>query len=152
MNFAWIQKFQWVVLVGVISVGLFAMAAGRWSKYDLFQRHRGGKAIPAHSPRPIEHLDAGNFDEKVLRFSGTVLVDFYADWCGPCQKLAPVLEEVAREMPDAKIVKVDVDRNRELAIRYQVSTIPRLLVFRNGHLISQHNGFADKASIIQLLE
>jgi thioredoxin 1 len=66
--------------------------------------------------------------------------------------LAPILEEVAREMPDAKIVKVNVDQNRELAIRYRVSTIPRLLVFRNGHLASQHNGFADKTTIIQLLE
>ena len=68
----------------------------------------------------IEHINESNFNEKVLRSSVPVLVDFYAEWCGPCKALAPVLEEFARETPNAKIVKVNVDENSELAGRYKI--------------------------------
>jgi thioredoxin 1 len=100
----------------------------------------------------IEHIGIREFDERVLHSKEPVLVDFYADWCGPCQMLAPVLEQVARETPHAKIVKVNVDQNGELARRYQIEAIPSLLVFRDGNLINRHTGLADAASVKQLLQ
>jgi thioredoxin 1 len=99
----------------------------------------------------IEHVQAGDFDEKVLRSAVPVLVDFYADWCPPCRALAPVLEQFARQTPEAKIVKVNVDENPALAARYQVELIPSLLVFREGRLTERHVGMANKELLRRLL-
>jgi thioredoxin 1 len=99
----------------------------------------------------IEHATTDDFQEKVLRSSVPVLVDFYADWCPPCRALAPVLEQFARETADAKVVKVNVDENPDLAARYQISSIPSLLVFRNGQPAGRHTGLASKGKLGQLL-
>lgn len=99
----------------------------------------------------IEHVNEGDFDKKVLQSAVLVLVDFYADWCGPCKALAPVLEEFANENPDAKIVKVNVDENYELAARYKIDSIPSLLIFKDSELAARHMGFADKAVLQQLV-
>lgn len=107
-------------------------------------------APPKEASR-IEHVGDDTFKSVVLQANGPILVDFYADWCGPCQKLAPVLEEVSQETPAAKIVKVDVDRNRDVAKQYQIKSIPTLLVFRNGEVTKRHLGWADKESIKQML-
>jgi thioredoxin 1 len=99
----------------------------------------------------IEHVSANDFNQKVLQSDVPVLVDFYAEWCGPCKALAPVLEEVARETPDAKIVKVNVDENQELAYRYKIESIPSVLVFKNNELTDRHVGLANKAALKRLL-
>lgn len=101
--------------------------------------------------RKIEHVHANNFNEKVLQSKVPVLVDFYADWCRPCRAVAPVLEELARENPDARIVKVNVDENPELAARYQIESIPNLLVFRGSRLTGRHAGLANKALLRRLI-
>ena len=105
--------------------------------------------VPA--PREIEHADEATFEQRVLRSDVPVLVDFYADWCSPCQTLSPTLEELAREMSDAKIVKVDVDRNPNLAARYGVSSIPNLLVFSDGQVTAGHVGLASKDQLRALV-
>ncbi|NQT12091.1 MAG: thioredoxin, partial [Planctomycetes bacterium] len=96
---------------------------------------------------------AGNesFAREVLESEVPALVDFYADWCGPCRALAPTLEELARETPDAKIVKVNVDENPELAVQYGVSSIPSLAVFKDGQVTARHLGVASKAELKALL-
>ena len=101
--------------------------------------------------RKIEHVQANNFDEKVLSSEVPVLVDFYAEWCGPCRTLAPVLEDLARETSDAKIVKVNVDKNPELAARYRINSIPTLMVFRDRRAVGRHSGLANKALLKRLL-
>ena len=99
----------------------------------------------------VEHATESNFDQLVLNSELPVLVDFYADWCGPCRMIAPVLEELAKETPCASIVKVNVDQASQLAARYGVSSIPNLIVFRDGKIAAQHVGFADKAQMKTLL-
>jgi thioredoxin 1 len=101
--------------------------------------------------RSIEHVQADSFDQQVLRSKVPVLVDFYADWCGPCRALSPVLEELARENPDARIVKVNVDEAPEIAARYGIDSIPNLLVFRRGRVTGQQVGLASKGSLRRLL-
>jgi thioredoxin 1 len=105
----------------------------------------------AKSRNSVEHVTDRNFQEKVLESDVPVLVDFYADWCGPCKALAPVLEEVARETPDAKIVKVNVDHSPELANQFAVEAVPCLLVFRNGDLVHRHAGLLSKGNVKNLL-
>jgi len=105
----------------------------------------------AHTQGKPVHADEATFDEQVLQAEVPVLVDFYADWCGPCKMIAPVLEEVARETRDGKVVKVNVDDNPGLASRYRISSIPSLLVFKDGQVVSQHVGVAGKEQLKALL-
>ena len=102
--------------------------------------------------RKVEYAGTESFTREVLESEIPTLVDFYADWCGPCKMIAPVLEEVAREIPAAKVVKVDVDANPGLASRYGISSIPTLLVFKDGQIVSQQVGLVGKAQLKALLE
>ncbi|WP_282957914.1 thioredoxin [Abyssicoccus albus] len=92
-----------------------------------------------------------NFDENIN--SGVQLVDFWATWCGPCKMIAPVLEEVATEMDGkANVVKVDVDENQSLAARYEVMSIPTLIVFKDGEPVDKVVGFQPKENLVQVIE
>ena len=99
----------------------------------------------------VIHATKENFNEVVLQSDIPVLVDFFATWCGPCRMIAPILEEIAEEHPEYKIVKIDVDEQPELATRFDVMSIPTLLVFKNGELISQTVGAQPKAKLLSLL-
>ena len=99
----------------------------------------------------ILHVNESEFDREVLQDSGTVLVDFWATWCGPCRMLAPILEELSGQHPELKIVKVDVDENRDLALQYGIESIPTLLVFEQGKLVRQAVGARPKAGVLELL-
>jgi len=99
----------------------------------------------------VEHADTASFGQKVLKSPVPVLVDFYADWCGPCQRLAPTLDAVAKETPGARVVKVNVDHSPELAMRYGVSAIPSLRVFHEGEVVAEHVGLASKGQLQALL-
>jgi len=82
-----------------------------------------------------------------------VLVDFYADWCGPCKMLAPILKQVKDEMGDAvKIIKIDVDKNQPLANTYQVRGVPTMLLFKNGKQLWRQSGVLQKNNIVQVLK
>ena len=100
----------------------------------------------------ILHVNESEFDREVLQDSGTVLVDFWATWCGPCRMLAPILEELSGQHPELKIVKVDVDENRDLALQYGIESIPTLLVFQNGRLVNQAVGARPKSGVLALLD
>ena len=102
--------------------------------------------------RGIEHADAATFEKAVLQSSVPVLVDFYADWCGPCRAMGPVLEELAEESPHARIVKINVDENEELATRYGIEAIPTLLLFKDGQIADKHLGLATKADLLAMLQ
>mgnify|MGYP002674497279 CR=1 FL=1 len=101
----------------------------------------------------VKQINQNEFEEVVLKERHPVLVDFYADWCGPCQMLAPILDELAEDMGDqAVIVKVNVDENQRLAEQYQVMSIPKLLFFRDGKEIDAAVGFQTKEQLAQKLQ
>ena len=88
-----------------------------------------------------------NFKEEVLEAKGVVVVDFGANWCGPCKSLVPILDEVVEEDPNKKIVKVDIDEQEELAAQYDIMSVPTLLVFRNGEVIDKSIGLIQKHEV-----
>ena len=90
-------------------------------------------------------------EQEVLKSEKPVLVDFYADWCGPCQMLSPIVDEVAEERDDIKVGKINVDEQMELAQKYGVMTIPTLLVIKNGEIANKHIGALSKSGVIELL-
>ncbi len=88
------------------------------------------------------------FEQEVLNSNHPVFVDFWATWCGPCQMVSPIVEELAKEYEDkVNFVKVDVDQNKELASKYNIMSIPTLAIFRNGQVVAQAAGAGSKESI-----
>ena len=92
-----------------------------------------------------------NFKEEVLNSDKPVLVDFWASWCGPCRMVAPVVEEIANEHPEIKVVKINIDEEAELAAEFQVTSIPTLMVFKNGQIANLSIGAKPKEEILKLL-
>ena len=92
-----------------------------------------------------------NFEEKVLKAQGKVLLDFWATWCGPCRMIAPIVEEIAAEKPGITVGKVNVDEEMELAVQFGVVSIPMLVVLENGQVVNKSVGYAPKAELLKLL-
>lgn len=97
-------------------------------------------------------VTAQNFDEEVLNYKGKVLVDFWAEWCGPCMMLGPVIEEVSEEVDDVKFCKVNCDESRDLALQFGIMTIPNLIVFENGEQVNQSVGYIEKEDVLELIK
>ena len=99
----------------------------------------------------VTKVNTDNFDAEVLASEKTVLVDFYADWCGPCRMVSPIVDQIAEEHPEYKVVKVNVDDDSALAIRFGIMTIPSLFVFKGGEIAAQSVGAKTKAQILAML-
>ncbi len=98
-------------------------------------------------------LTKDNFEQEVMKSDKTVLVDFWASWCAPCMMLLPVIAEIAEEMDGSVVVgKVNVDEEQELSMQYGISSIPTLLVFRNGEIVNAAVGLRSKENIIEMLK
>lgn len=92
-----------------------------------------------------------NFQQEVLNSKQTVLVDFWASWCGPCRMVSPIVDEIARERSDIKVVKINVDEQPELAAAFQIMSIPTLMVFQNGQVVNRAMGAMPKQQILRML-
>lgn len=97
-------------------------------------------------------ISTNSFKKEVLEESKTVLVDFYADWCGPCKMLSPVVEEVAKENENIKFVKINVDESQELAMQYNIMSIPTLVLIKNGQKVNRKVGLIDKSELLDLIK
>lgn len=100
----------------------------------------------------VLEITSENFEKEVLESEKTVLVDFYADWCGPCKMLSPIVEEVAEEEENIKFVKLNIDNAEDIAIQYQVMSIPTLVVIKNGEEVNRSVGLIDKEKIKELIK
>ena len=99
----------------------------------------------------VFHITKDNFEAEVLRADKVVLLDFYADWCGPCKMIAPILEEIAAENEHIKVCKINVDDSPDLARQFKVVSIPLLMVMKGGQIVDQALGAKPKDAILKLI-
>lgn len=98
-------------------------------------------------------ITSENFNEEVLNFKGKVLIDFYANWCGPCKMMSPIIDEIAKEKADiVKVGKINVDENQDLAMKYSVMSIPTIMIIKDGQVLKTFVGLRDKNEIIDSLD
>ena len=97
-------------------------------------------------------INKENFENLVLKSERTVLLDFYADWCGPCRTLMPVIEQISQENPDIMVGKINIDSEPELAQKFGVMTIPSLFVIKNGAVVSSSVGVKPKRAILEMVK
>ncbi|MBQ8571965.1 MAG: thioredoxin [Ruminococcus sp.] len=100
----------------------------------------------------LVHITKENFNKEVMESEKVVLLDFWATWCGPCQMIAPILNEVAEECPDITVGKIDVDEEQELAMSFGITSIPTLIVIKNGKAVDKAIGMRAKNQIIEMID
>ena len=100
----------------------------------------------------VMHISEAEFEEKVLKNTKPVFVDFYATWCGPCQMMAPILEEISKENPDVDFVAIDTDEAEELSAKYGVMSIPNMMLFKNGEVADRILGKQSKQIITDFIK
>jgi thioredoxin 1 len=100
----------------------------------------------------LAEVTDSNFQAEVIESEGAILVDFWAPWCGPCRMVGPVLEEIAAERDDLRVVKLNVDDNQQTAAQYEVLSIPTMILFKNGHAAHKITGAYPKKAILKQLE
>ncbi len=99
----------------------------------------------------VIHVTSQNFESAVLNSDKTVILDFYADWCGPCKQLAPILEEIAAENSNVIVAKIDVDNESALSNRFQIEAMPTIVIIKNGKEVTRAVGYRTKAAILAML-
>ena len=99
----------------------------------------------------VININNNNFQDEVMHSEKLVLMDFWAPWCGPCRMVVPLVEEIAKERSDIKVVKINVDEEQELAMQFGVMSIPTLVVMKNGKIANQVTGARPKAQILAML-
>lgn len=101
---------------------------------------------------PIVNVNEELFETKIKTSTDKVLIDFYADWCGPCKMLAPILHEIEEEYPSLIIAKINVDESTNLAIKYGIQSIPTMLVMQNGEVVNKAVGLRSKEQILEMVK
>lgn len=100
----------------------------------------------------IVNITIDNFEKEIINSDKTVLLDFWATWCGPCMMIAPILHEIAEENPDIKVAKINVDENPQLAAQFGIISIPTLIVIKDGKAVNKSEGFIQKEQILALMQ
>lgn len=119
---------------------------------DIAQDNKINNLEEENMSENVLEVTSENFEKEVLESEKTVLVDFYAEWCGPCKRLSPIVEEVAKEEEEVKFVKMNIDNCEDIAIEYQVMSIPTLVVMKNGKEANRSVGLIDKEQVKELIK
>jgi len=140
----------------VIAIILFIIGMVILSNYlnniDKVEVENKDENIVGENKVEIQKVTSSNFEEAVLNSDKTVLIDFYADWCGPCKAYAPIVEAFATENEDIKVVKVNVDDSGDLAIKYNAMSIPTTVVIKNGKEVNRAVGIISKSNLTELVK
>lgn len=99
----------------------------------------------------VKKITAENFEQEVMESEQVVLLDFFATWCGPCRMIGPIIEQIAEEMPSVKVGKIDVDQEGDLASRFQIFSIPTLIVMKDGEVVQKATGAKSREEILAML-
>ena len=150
------KKVITIILVVIFIISLIAINSllNKESEKMLYQSSEqiNIKNEEEENKMEILKVTSENFESEVLQSDKPVLIDFYADWCGPCKMLSPIVDEVAEENTDIKVVKINVDNAQDLAMKYQVMSIPTLVVIKDGREVNRSVGLIDKTDIISLIK
>lgn len=146
----WLIIFTLLVVV-IIAASIFINKKGMQYIQGSNQENIKKESEEENSMNVIK-VTNDTFEKEVLNSNTPVLVDFYADWCGPCKMLSPTVDEVANENDDIKVVKVNVDEAQDIAIKYQVMSIPTLVVIKNGNEVNRSVGVIDKEEILSMIK
>lgn len=150
------KKIMWLIIftllvVVIIAASIFINKKGMQYIQGSNQENIKKESEEENSMNVIK-VTNDTFEKEVLNSNIPVLVDFYADWCGPCKMLSPTVDEVANENDDIKVVKVNVDEAQDIAIKYQVMSIPTLVVIKNGNEVNRSVGVIDKEEILSMIK
>lgn len=136
------EKIIYIVLAVLFIAVLIGISLGTGKKAEKTKVEAENSVIPVTS---------ANFEQEVLNSDKRVLVDFYADWCGPCKILSPRVAEIANENKDLKVVKINVDQNEDLARKYNISSMPTLLVIEKGKELNRAVGALSKSTVLKFV-
>lgn len=138
----------------VIMIVSIVFIAGLFAINGILKKQEGSVQNVNFKEENMSVLDvtAENFEEEVLKSEKPVLVDFYADWCGPCKMLSPIIDQVANENEDIKVCRINIDNEESLAVQYGIMSIPTLLVFKSGEVSNQTIGVVSKSEILEMLK
>ena len=142
------MKNKILILIGTIFFIIIMIILSR------FLNNRNKVEISNEEENRMEILSvtSANFEKEVINSDKTVLIDFYADWCGPCKAYSPIVESVATENEDIKVVKINVDNAQDIAIKYQVMSIPTTVVIKNGQEINRAVGMMSKSDLLEMVK
>lgn len=152
------KKILYVILILVFIIALILISLFLNNKNKDTQNNKQSNIMQENninkeeSQMEVTKIGSEDFDKEVLQSDKTVLIDFYADWCGPCKSLSPIVDEVASENSEVKFVKINIDENQDLARTYSVMSIPTLVVIKNGKEADRSVGLISKAKIENLIK
>lgn len=137
-----------IIIVSIVFIaGLFAIN-GILKKQEKPAQNENFK----EEKMSILDVTSENFEKEVLKSEKPVLVDFYADWCGPCKMLSPIVDEIATENEDIKVCRINIDNEESLAVQYGIMSIPTLLIFKSGEVTNQTIGVLSKSEILEIVK
>ena len=146
-KFSFWDKIKRPKIISYIATGLCAalLITNIATIIPLINQNNGGIKM-------VKKINSDEFQNEVLNSKGIALVDLFADWCMPCQMIAPIIEEISNEKADVNFFKINVDESSEVAVKYGISSIPTLLIFKDGELVNKAVGAYPKEKIVELLE
>ena len=142
------MKNKILIVIGTIFFIIIMIILSRF----LNNRNKVEISKEEESGMEIMKVTSANFEEEVLNSDKTVLIDFYADWCGPCKAYSPIVEAVANENEDIKVVKIDVDNAQDIAYKYQVMSIPTTVVIKNRQEVNRAVGMMSKSDLLEMVK